>query len=93
MEEVIFKMKAKIDTISTAEIEQELKKILDSGVMYLVLDMKDTKYISSVGLRMLLTAQKTMNARKGTMLLRGVQDQVKEIFDVTGFSGFLMLED
>ena len=55
--------------------------------------MSETGYISSVGLRALLAMQKKVNAAGGLMLIRGANEQVREIFDVTGFSGFLTLED
>lgn len=91
---MIFKTASKIDTITASEMDKQIKAILaDPAVMELELDMEGTCYISSMGLRVLLAAQKTMNARKGALLLRHVGLQVREIFDVTGFSGFLNVVD
>ena len=58
----------------------------------LVIDLSDMNYVSSAGLRVFLTAQKTMN-RKGGMLIRGVGDELREIFEVTGFDCILNIED
>lgn len=91
---VIFKTIPKIDTTTAPEMDKSIKELLkDPELMELELDMEDTFYISSVGLRVLLATQKTMNARKGKLALRHVKSQVKEIFDVTGFSGFLNVVD
>ena len=53
--------------------------------------LKSLEYISSAGLRVLLSAQKIMN-KQGTMVVTNANDDVKEIFDVTGFSDILSIE-
>ena len=80
----------RLDTVTDPELESELASALDD-VENLVIDMKDLEYISSAGLRVLLTAQKTMN-QKGSMKLTNVNETVMEIFDVTGFVDILTIE-
>ena len=55
------------------------------------LDAQNLEYISSAGLRVLLSAQKRMN-RQGDMVVRNVSETVREVFDMTGFSDFLTIE-
>ena len=57
----------------------------------LVFDFSKLDYLSSAGLRVLLSAQKRMN-KQGSMKLRHVNDTVKEVFDITGFADFLTIE-
>ena len=57
----------------------------------LVLDFSALDYISSAGLRVLLSAQKTMS-KQGSMKLTGVNESVMEVFEITGFSGILTIE-
>ena len=73
--------------------EQFIKDLIAGGVLDLQIDMSRTIYISSVGLRVILATKKSLDAKKGKLVLKQVCPQVKEIFDVTGFSGFLMMED
>ncbi len=80
----------RLDTTTAPELESELKGALD-GVSNLILDFKDLEYISSAGLRVLLSAQKTMN-KQGSMKVTGVNDTIMEIFEVTGFSDILTVE-
>ena len=61
------------------------------GVKELVFDFKDLAYISSAGLRVLLSAQKTMN-KQGSMKICNVNSDIMEIFDVTGFVDILVIE-
>ena len=77
----------RLDTTTAPELESGLKESLD-GIENLVLDFKDLEYISSAGLRVLLTTQKIMN-KQGTMTVSSVNDVVMEIFEVTGFSEIL----
>ena len=80
----------RLDTITSPELEKALKESLD-GVSELTLDFEKLDYISSAGLRVLLTAQKTMN-RQGSMKIVHVCETIMEIFEVTGFLEILTIE-
>lgn len=80
----------RLDTTTAPELEKELKASLD-GVSALTIDMAALEYISSAGLRVLLSAQKTMN-KQGEMKVIHVGDTIMEIFEVTGFSDILTIE-
>lgn len=83
-------LEGRLDTTTAPELETELKASLD-GVSELVFDMDKLDYISSAGLRVLLSAQKVMT-KQGSMKLIHVNDTVMEIFEVTGFSDILTIE-
>ncbi len=83
-------LEGRLDTTTAPQLEAELKTALD-GVTELVFDIKDLAYISSAGLRVLLSAQKVMN-KQGSMVIRGASEEVMEIFDVTGFVDILTIE-
>ena len=83
-------LEGRLDTTTAPELEKTLKESLD-GVKELVLDFEDLEYISSAGLRVLLSAQKIMN-KQGSMKLINVSSDIMEIFEVTGFSDILTIE-
>ena len=85
-----FALEGRLDTVTAPELEQALKEALD-GVSELSLDFEKLDYISSAGLRVLLSAQKQMN-RQGVMKLTNVSATIMEIFEVTGFSDILTIE-
>ena len=80
----------RLDTITAPEFEKELDASL-ANVTALILDLKDLSYISSAGLRVILKAQKQMNAQ-GNMKLIGVNESIMEVFDITGFADILTIE-
>jgi len=80
----------RLDTTTAPQLENEMKLSLD-GVTDLVLDFADLEYISSAGLRVLLAAQKVMN-KQGTMVIRHANEDIKEVFDITGFADILTVE-
>ncbi|MCR4605689.1 MAG: STAS domain-containing protein [Eubacterium sp.] len=82
-------LEGRLDTTTAPDLEKEVKENLD-GVTELVFDMKDLEYISSAGLRVLLSAQKVMN-KAGKMTVTNVSDSINEIFEVTGFSDILSI--
>ncbi len=88
--ELVIKLEGRLDTSTSPQLEEELKTALE-GIGILVFDLSALEYISSAGLRVLLSAQKTMN-KQGSMVVRNVRDEVNEIFDVTGFSDILTIE-
>ena len=83
-------VEGRLDTITAPELEAVLKEELD-GVEALTFDFSGLDYVSSAGLRVLLSAQKRMNAQ-GTMKITGANEIVMEIFEVTGFADILTIE-
>lgn len=83
-------LRGRLDTTTAPQLENELKAELDRTDK-LVLDFEKLEYISSAGLRVLLSAQKVMG-KKGGMTIRRVNDVIMEIFEVTGFIDILNIE-
>ena len=80
----------RLDTTTAPQLEAELKTSLND-VSSLTMDFDQLEYISSAGLRVLLSAQKVMN-KQGKMVIRHVNETIHEVFEVTGFSDILTIE-
>ena len=89
-DKAVFSLEGRLDTVTSPELEKTLADAL-SDVKELTFDLANLEYVSSAGLRVLLLAQKTMNAQ-GKMTVRNVGETVNEIFEVTGFSDILTIE-
>lgn len=83
-------LEGRLDTTTSPALEKELNEVLPK-INELVFDFSKLEYISSAGLRVLLTAHKAMS-RKGGMKVTNVNEIVQEVFDVTGFSDILTIE-
>ena len=83
-------LEGRLDTTTAPQLDTELKSCL-SNVKKLTMDFTKLSYISSAGLRVLLSTQKTMN-RQGTMKVIGVNDTIMEVFELTGFIDILDVE-
>lgn len=88
--ELTLTLSGRLDTTTAPQLETELKSSLDS-VDSLILNFEDLEYISSAGLRVLLSTQKVMN-KQGKMVIRHVNDTILEVFEVTGFNDILTIE-
>ena len=82
-------LEGRLDTVTAPQLEGELRTAVN-GVDELIFNLEKLDYISSAGLRVLLSAQKVMN-RQGKMTVTGVQEAVMEVFEITGFSDILTI--
>ena len=80
----------RLDTATSPDFEAELKSNLD-GVKNLVFDFEKLEYISSAGLRVMLSAQKIMN-KQGEMSIKNASDDVLEVFEITGFIDIINIQ-
>ena len=78
----------RVDTVTAPELEAGLRFGDSKSV---VMDLEKVPYMSSAGLRILLSAHKTMLGRGGELMIANVQSSVREVLDITGFSGILNL--
>ena len=81
----------RIDAVTALELDKNLQATL-ANVIDLTVDLAGVEYVSSAGLRILLKTQKRMD-RQGSMKIRNVRENVREVLDMTGFSDFLTIED
>ena len=89
-QDLIIMVEGRLDTTTAPELEKTICENLE-GVETLVLDLENLVYISSAGLRILLSAQKKMQ-QLGNMIVKNVQADVMEVFEMTGFADILTIE-
>lgn len=84
-------VEGRLDTVTAPDLEAELKAALD-GAKELIMDFTKLEYISSAGLRVLLSAFKKMDAKGGKMKVTNINEMVREVLDVTGLMSVLTVE-
>lgn len=93
-EKIIIKAMPRIDAPNAPRFQQLLEKAMENGQnQHITVDMGDTAYISSVGLRVLLLIQKKLQRMQGSLTIANIRPQIMEIFEITGFSGIFTVED
>ena len=88
--ELTLSLTGRLDTTTAPELEAAIKENI-TGVTNLVMDFAGLEYLSSAGLRVILSAQKTMN-KQGEMVIRNVNETINEVFEITGFIDILTIE-
>lgn len=83
-------IEGRLDTVTAPQLEGELRNAVN-GISELIFDLGALDYVSSAGLRVLLSAQKVMN-KQGRMIVRNAKPEIMEIFEVTGFTDILNIE-
>lgn len=83
-------LEGRMDTTTAPMLDEELKNSIE-GCKALIIDFEKLEYLSSAGLRVLLSAQKVMN-KQGKMIIRNVNESIREVFEVTGFIDILTIE-
>ena len=88
--ELTLSLTGRLDTTTAPELEAVIKENI-TGVTNLVMDFAGLEYLSSAGLRVILSAQKTMN-KQGEMVIRNLNETINEVFEITGFIDILTIE-
>ena len=89
-DELVLEITGRLDTITAPALDKTINENLGE-IKSLILDCKNLEYISSAGLRVLLSAQKKLQ-QNGTMKLKNVREEVMEVFEITGFVDILTVE-
>ncbi len=89
-EKLCLKVKGRLDTMTSPQLDKEVEINL-KGTELLTMDLSELDYVSSAGLRVLLSAHKSMKKQGGSMVVRGVNEEVQEVFTITGFSEILTI--
>ena len=89
--ELIIFLKGELNTTTSQDLDVIIQKDL-RNIDKLIIDMLDLVYLTSAGLRVLLIAQKIMNDRKGQLIIRHVNNEITEVFSITGFNNVLTIE-
>lgn len=89
----VLNIEGRINSSNFNVLENEINKIIEQGDINIVFNCKDLNYISSSGLRVFLITKKKLMALKGKLHLCEMQSEIKEIFDISGFSGIFKIFD
>lgn len=90
--EVIVAIGGRVDTLAAPELEQVVSPLWAASGITLVFDCEKMDYISSSGLRIVLTAHKQVTAKAGKFILRNLTPEVRSVIDITGFSRIITIE-
>ena len=88
--ELTIAVSGRLDTMTAPELDNEIRLSSDS-ITSLVLDFANLEYVSSAGLRVILSIHKTLSKKEG-LVVKNVNETVAEVFEVTGFSDILTIE-
>lgn len=91
-DDVVIHLSGQLDTLTSVDFEKEIRQILSGNPTSVVLDGTELTYVSSAGLRLLLTLQKGMMAKNGVFRLRNIRKEIMDIFTITGFTSILTIE-
>lgn len=81
----------RLDTTNAAQFQSDITPLLEAENPDIEMDCSQMDYTSSQGLRMFLMLQKTVMAKKGSLVMKDMKPQVKEVFDITGFSNIIKI--
>ena len=90
---LIIKIKGRMDAVTSPELEQECNKWIEAGEKLLVIDLSELEYISSAGLRSILSAAKALKSMEGEMRFCNLTGMVQEVFSISGFSSMFPIFD
>jgi len=89
----VVQIEGELDTSSSPDAQKQLDQLREQGVKKILLDLAKLDFISSAGLRVLLATAQEMKAAGGNLRVCNLNETVKEVFDISGFSTLLMVFD
>lgn len=90
---LIIELSGQLNTTTSPSLDEEINTSVTNDITDLVFDFKDLTYVSSAGLRVILISHQKMTGKGGTFTIINVCDDIKEVFNMTGFSTILNIED
>lgn len=90
---VVISLIGRIDSTAAVEFEEKLIEIINTPIHSMVIDFKQVQFISSAGLRVLLLAAKKVKPYGGKLVLCELSEDVREVFDISGFSSIFSIRD
>ena len=84
-------LKGRIDTTTAGKFQQDIEELFNAEKPDIELDCTDLEYTSSQGLRIFMLLQKSVSSKAGKMVMTSMRPQVKEVFDITGFSNVIKI--
>ena len=90
--ELTLVLKGELNTYTANDLDVVIQKDL-KNINSLIIDMSELSYLTSAGLRVLLVAQRIMNEKKGSLVVRHVNKSIMEVFEITGFANVLTIEN
>ena len=84
-------LEGRLDTTNADQFQKDINPLMEGENPNIEFDCTDMEYTSSQGLRMFLMIQKSVNSRKGKMVMKNMKPQVKKVFDITGFSNIISI--
>lgn len=90
---VVVRVAGRMDAVSSPDFEKAMDTWLEGGESVLIVDCGNLEYISSSGLRSILTVAKKLQARNGKIRLASLTSVVKEVFEISGFSAIIPIYD
>lgn len=90
--ETVITLSGRLDTNTSPEFEKAIEPVMQGTAPRVIMDCSALDYISSSGLRLFLMLQKNVSQKKGKLILKGLSPEIKEIFNITGFSAIFTIE-
>ena len=91
-DKTIINIIGRLDTPNSSIFEKQTKTVLDSDMKNVIIDCKSLEYICSSGLRLFLSMQKAANAKKGAITIINMNEEIKSVFDMTGFTSLFNIK-
>lgn len=90
-DQVMTTLEGRLDTVTSSEFEKSINPYFQMQGIEFILDCASMEYISSAGLRVVLMAHKSITAKGGRFIIRNLSNEVRSVFDMTGFSRILTI--